>query len=251
MKQSNKVFFLQVLIFVAVIFFWQSIGSSSEKARFFYSTPYEIFLTLSNDFNEQTFWWNIIVTLAELAIGFVCGNILGIFLGLMLWLYPLAGVISRPYVVAFGSIPVFAITPLLILWFGVGFLSKVVIVILSTFFVAVSYTYSTAFEIGNEYEDLIEGFGGKRYDLFLYVVFAGTLHKSFSVLKINTGFALVGVYVAEWISSSEGIGQYILKAVSLYDISRVFVGLIVFISIALIFNFGLSFFEKKLNKYNL
>ncbi|WP_019866521.1 ABC transporter permease [Methylovulum miyakonense] len=250
MMNRNKVFCLQILMFVLVLFFWQIIGASSEKARFFYSTPYEIFLTLTKDFVEYTFWWNVTITLSELVVGFVCGNVLGIFLGLVLWLFPLLGTIARPYVVALGSVPVFAITPLLILWFGIGFTSKVVIVILSTFFVALFYAYTTALEIGQEYEELIKGFGGKRYDLFQHVVFAGTLYRSFSVLKINIGFALVGVYVAEWISSREGIGQYILKAVSLYDVSRVFVGLIIFIAIALIFNLGLTFVERKLSKYN-
>lgn len=166
MMNRNKVFCLQILMFVLVLFFWQIIGASSEKARFFYSTPYEIFLTLTKDFVEYTFWWNVTITLSELVVGFVCGNVLGIFLGLVLWLFPLLGTIARPYVVALGSVPVFAITPLLILWFGIGFTSKVVIVILSTFFVALFYAYTTALEIGQEYEELIKGFGGKRYDLF-------------------------------------------------------------------------------------
>jgi NitT/TauT family transport system permease protein len=213
---------------------------------FLYGTPKAIAVALAEELVLHEFWIDIGVTAAEVAIGFVLGNATGVGLALVLWRLAPVGRIAAPYIVALGSIPVFAIAPLFILWFGIGFAGKLAVVVFSTTFVALCYCFVAAGTLEQTYGELIAAMGGSRSDLLWKVIAPGTLARGVVAFRTNVGFALIGVYVAEWISSRHGLGRFVLRASGLYDVPRVYAGLIVFIFMAFLMNLAISRFASLL-----
>ena len=238
----------KILAFVPLLLLltlWQLVGSSSSRMSFLYSTPTSVLSTLLSELATRAFWMDIGVTSSEVIGGLILGNALGTGLALVLWLYPRMGDIFRPYVIALSSIPIFAVMPLFILWFGIGFGAKIAIVVFSTVFVALAYALTAAVGLGQKYEEIIFSFGGTRADLLRKVIVPGVVSRSFVAYRMNVSFALIGAYVAEWVSAKQGLGQYILRATSLYDVPHVWAGLIVFIAIAFLLYQTMAAVERK------
>lgn len=237
-----------ILVFLPLIILltgWQLIGSSSLRMTFLYATPTSVISTLFGELATAEFWGHIAVTFGEVFGGLVLGNCLGTVFAMLLWFYPLLGKVSRPYIVALASIPIFAIMPLFILWFGVGFVGKLAIIIFSTAFVALAYCLAAAMSFGKNYDEVIASMGGSRIDLLKKVVIPGVIARGFVAYRINVSFALIGAYIAEWVSAKRGLGQYILRATTLYDVPRVWAGLIVFLSLAFFLYASTSWIERK------
>lgn len=230
---------LMFLPLIVVLATWQLVGSSSSRMNFLYSTPAAIASRLFYELGQKSFWNDIGVTTAEVFGGLILGNLLGTSLALFFWFFPRLGRVSQPYIIALGSIPVFAIMPLFILWFGIAFGGKLAIIIFSTAFVALAYSFAAAVSVGEKYEEVINSIGGARSDLLKKVVVPGIVARSFVAYRINVSLALIGAYVAEWVSAKNGLGEFILRATSLYDVPGVWAGLIVFLVLAFVL-YGLT-----------
>ena len=213
---------------------WQWVGSISPRLFFLYATPTSVISTLVMELGRSAFWGDIAITSAEVIGGLIIGNGLGTGLALLLWLYPRASEVFRPYVIALSSIPIFAVMPLFILWFGIGFAAKLAIIVFSTAFVALAYSLAVAISVSKKYEEMVVSFGGSRAVLLRKVVVPGVIARSFVAYRMNVSFALIGAYIAEWVSAERGLAQFILRATNLYDVPRVWAGLTVFLIIAFV-----------------
>lgn len=178
---------------------------------------------------------HVAVTLGEAVAGFVAGTICGTAFGLGLWFSPAAYRLARPYVIALGALPVFALGPVLIFWFGTGMLSKVALAFLATFSVAVSQSYTGAQEADSRLIAVIEAFGGNRRHTFKLVVLPTALVWVLAGVRLNIAMALLGAFIGEFISSRRGLGHYIILAEGLYNVNQVWVGIgcIIFLAVGL------------------
>jgi NitT/TauT family transport system permease protein len=150
-----------------------------------------------------------------------------------LWTNETVARIARPYIVIVGSIPIFAIAPMLIIWFGTDLLSKVVMSAFSVFFVALAQTYDGALFCAREYSQYAETLQAPRLRVVTKVIIPGALRWVAAGFKISIGLALVGAFIGEFVSSQVGLGHYILTAGSLYDMPRVIFGVLLLSLLAL------------------
>jgi NitT/TauT family transport system permease protein len=248
---NKRILPYQLGIFIALILAWQLIVSGSSTASFLYGSPQKIASVLIKDIANGRLISDTLITLSEMLIGFILGNLLGLIVGLGLWYSETAFRIVKPYIIVLGSIPAFALAPLLIIWFGTGILSKVILVILSTFILTAVQSYKGASEVDRDKIRMLKTFGAKKSQIFKLVVFPSSFAWVLSALKLNIGFALLGAFIGEFISSEAGLGHYIIVASGLYDIPSVFAGVIIIALIALILNFVMDSFEKKLTPWAL
>jgi NitT/TauT family transport system permease protein len=246
MVLNKKIFFYQIGIFLALLIIWQIAVSGSSTSSFLYGSPQKIGEVLIKDTANGVLVSNALITLSEMLLGFIIGNLLGLLVGLGLWYSKTAFSVAKPYIIVLGSIPIFALAPLLIIWFGTGMLSKVILVVLSTFILTAVQSYKGASEVDKDKLRMLKSFGAKKRQIFKLVVFPSSLSWVVSALKLNIGFALLGAFIGEFISSQAGLGHYIIVSSGLYDIPSVFAGVIVIALIALIFNFLIDALEKKL-----
>jgi NitT/TauT family transport system permease protein len=229
-----RVLACQVLAAVALLALWQWLTQAGAANAFLYGSPSEIAGALAATAADGTLWNDMYVTATETLAGFILGNSVGMTIGLLLWYSRFVSRVLEPFILALGSIPIIALAPVTIIWFGTGFASKVAMSTLSVVVVAIIIAYKGALGVDPDQINLMRSLGARRVQIFRYVVVPASMTDIFAGLKMTVGFALVGAIVGEFMSSSEGLGHQIFKSGSLYAVSAVMAELIATIVLALL-----------------
>jgi NitT/TauT family transport system permease protein len=195
---------------------------------------------------DGSLWRDTYVTGIETLLGFFVGNLFGTLIGLSLWYSRFISKVVEPFIIALGSIPIIALAPIIIIWFGTGLISKVAMSTLSVVIVALVTSYKGAVGVDSDQINLLRTLGASKFQLFRKLVVPASLTDIFAGLKLTVGFALIGAIVGEFMSSSEGLGHAIFKAGSLYVIPKVFAALVVTIALALVLTFIVGKIERLL-----
>lgn len=237
MKVSKfKTLSLQSLPALLILSFWQIVITLNPKSEFFIGSP----IGIINEFLVLLHGGNLLrdfgVTASEAILGFLAGSIVGTMFGLALWSSRLVYTVSKPYLVMLGSIPVFALGPVLIFWFGTGIWSKVVLGFLSTFVIAIVQAHTGASETDKNLLALVKAFGGTQRQAFLKIVVPSATIWVLAGVRLNIGMALLGAFIGEFISSRMGLGHIIIVAEGLYNVNQIWVGILGIVIIALIFH---------------
>lgn len=232
---NHKYLSLAVTALPGVLFIalWQWFVNGNERLQFLFASPALIAVVAADELLARTFWWHLAVTCTEAVLGLALGALAGTLVGLLLWSQESVAKVARPYVVILGSIPIFAIAPMLIIWFGTGLLSKVVMSAFAVFFVSLSQAYDGASACAREHGQYARSLAAPRRLVVTKIIVPGALRWVVAGLKISIGLALVGAFIGEFVSSQAGLGHYILAAGALYDMPRVLFGIAVLSLVAL------------------
>lgn len=231
--KTTKYIIVVALPGVLALLVWQLAASMSDRTSFLFGSPVKVGGAIINGMFGGRLLEHTGVTAAETILGLILGCGCGTVLGLLLSCSEATARVSRPYVIALGSIPVFAIAPMTIIWFGTGFWAKVIIAGLSTLFVATVQAYEGARNVDADLLELMRSLGSTRWRTFRKIVAPSALVWVLASYRINVGFALLGAFVGEFIASTRGLGHYILQGSSLYDVPQVLAGITMMIIIAL------------------
>ncbi len=242
---------IQALIIIIFLLMWEYFVKDSTRLQFLYGSPSLIYKSFIESWQNNNIYIDLIYTFSTTMSGFLIGNITGITIGLALVYSPLLSKVSKPFIIALGAIPIFSIAPMMIIWFGTGFIAKVYMVIFSTFLITTLQAYTGAVSVDKKYKNLFNSLNAKDKHYFLYVQIPNSIIWVFASFKITIGFALLGAFIGEFISSDKGLGHLIIKYGSLYNIPMVFVGLLHIIGIALILNLLIGLLEKRIIKWKL
>lgn len=232
--------FMVLLPGVVLIFLWEFFVFNNASRQFFFSSPLRITFTLMEEIQLQSFWLNICYTSTASFFGLLLGTAVGSILGILLWLRPNLEKIASPYIALLGAIPIFAIAPMLIVWFGIGIWSKIIMASLSVVLVSLLQAYEGAGSVAKTHLIFARTLGAKDIKVLKYIIAPGALRHVLAGLKMNIGFAIMGTFIAEFISSEYGVGHYIIKAGGTYDTARVFVGIIALGVMSLIAQYALK-----------
>lgn len=232
--------------FLFFLLIWHLSTGHDPQKQFIFSSPEKVWLALLRLIGSGELWTNSMVTIGEALAGFLLGTTIGAALGLALWYSRLVAQISRPYITALSAVPIFALAPIIISWFGIEITSKIMLAFLSTVSMALVQSYQGAMSVEKRYLKLMQVVGAGRSQIFRLVVVPSSLIWVLNAMKINIGLALMGAFIGEFISSEQGLGCMIVKASALYDMATVFVGILALILIALVFTFIIEKLEKRL-----
>lgn len=172
------------------------------------------------------------------------GTLLGCTCGVLLWCSMTVANAARPLVLALASMPIFAIAPLMIVWFGIGFKMKVAMATFATVFVAFNQAYRGARSVEEEYVDILRSMRVSRISLLRKIVIPGSLDWLFSSMRLNVGFGLLGAFMGEFIASEAGLGHLILRAASLYNVPRAMAAALCIVLLAAALDWGAGRVER-------
>ncbi len=244
MKKIYKV--LPLCIFIAL---WQLYAAIAPEKHFYFSSPMTVTKEFYSFFVEQKGFYHSFITFTETILGFFIGNLVGISIGLLLWFSKRIADISKPYLVALGALPIFALAPLMIVWFGIGIWSKIMMAALATIIIAIVQSYQGAINADYRYIRLMKVFKATRSQIFKTIILPSSLIWVFNSLKLNIGAALLGAFIGEFIAAEAGIGYIIIKASGLFNMGLVFVGCIVLMLMALLLSGLVYLIEKRYMKW--
>lgn len=242
--RKTKNFILTITPLLVFLILWEYVLANTSKAKFLFASPSLVFNSLIENFTNGILINDLFVTGEETFLGFIIGNVVGVVIGLSLWFSNKAAMLAKPYIIAIGVIPIFAIAPMMIIWFGTGLYAKVMMAAISTIVIAITQSYEGAKNVDTQQVQLLKSFGASNRQVFKKLVVPSSLVWLFNSLKLNVSFALLGAFIAEYISSSAGLGYRIFKAGGIYDVPLVLAALICIIFLALFFHALINMIEK-------
>ncbi|MBV9539100.1 MAG: ABC transporter permease [Acidisphaera sp.] len=176
------------------------------------------------------------VTLLEIVVGLAIGGPLGVVMGLWLGRAPAAAALLRPLIVAMNSVPLVALTPLLILWFGIGLAPKIALVALIAFFLLFFNTFSGVRAMDEDFVAMLSLMGASRREAFQKVILPGSAVWILSGLRAALPYALIGASVGEILIARRGVGHLITASSSQFDMTGVYAALVVLMILGVLVN---------------
>jgi len=172
-------------------------------------------------------------TLLEVLLGLLAGSLLATTLGYLLAKSPLLERLLAPYLVASQAIPIVAIAPLLVIWFGPGIFSKVLISALIVFFPVLVNTVVGLRAVPENLRDLMHSLKASRAQMLRYLEIPSALPVLLGGLRIGATLSVIGAVVGEFVGSDRGLGFLINVGRGQYDTALVFAAIITLIAMAL------------------
>jgi NitT/TauT family transport system permease protein len=249
LRRNVLVLACQISVLVVLLVAWELATAQSALNAFLFGSPSAVWGFLVEMWSNGSLFTDTRVTAMETLLGFVVGNVMGTLIGLALWYSRFVSQVVQPFIVALGSIPIIALAPICIIWFGTGLISKVAMATLSVVVVALITTYKGAMSVDIDQINLMRTLGASKRHIFRKLIVPASLGDIFAGLKLTVGFALIGAIIGEFMSSSQGLGHAIFKAGSLYIIPKVFAALVVTIALALCLTYVVGKIEKILTPW--
>jgi NitT/TauT family transport system permease protein len=237
---------MALLLFVAM---WQGVVWWTGYPAFILPAPMDVATTLIRVIADGTLWFHAQATLFEIFMGLTLGAMTATVLGYGIAKSPLLEQILSPYLVALQSVPVVAIAPLMIIWFGGGYLSKILVCALIVFFPVLINTVVGIRSVEPNLRDLMRSLQASRWQTFTMLEFPAALPVFFGGLKVGVTLSVIGAVVGEFMGSNQGLGFLINQARGLFDTSLVFVAILTLAAITLTMYGLVSLLEKRLLRW--
>jgi NitT/TauT family transport system permease protein len=243
-RETRKVVLIQLALLIFGIGAWELLVRFGGVRELLVGQPTRVADHIVSMWKDHSLVRHTWITVAETLVGSVSGFVLGAACGLLLWWSkPLERALD-PVMVVLNSLPKIALTPIFLLWFGVGFSMKVAL-ILSTVFLITFLTAAAALATTDkELLQLTAALGGTRWQVFRNVVVPSSLPWLISAAKLNIGFGLTGAVVGEFVAANEGIGYLLLYGAQIYDMSLVWAGILILVVVAMAMYFSVALLER-------
>jgi NitT/TauT family transport system permease protein len=208
----NHELFLTTLSLGIVLVLWQLLVSLLELPQWLLPSPQAILAEMYR--SAGLLWQHSLVTLTEILQGFALALVIGIFLGIIIAYSPLLEKTLYKLLVATQAIPKAAIAPLLVVWLGLGQLSKIAMVFLMCFFPIMVGMVSGLQSTSRELVELAEVLGANWWQSFLKFRFPAALPHLFNGVRVAVSLAVIGAVISEFLNADQGLGYSLLIATS-------------------------------------
>lgn len=218
---------LALIVLVLVLLAWQYGVAWLGVPSYIMPPPSAVFAALWDGLDTGLlsrggYWLQTGVTLAEVLIGFVTGSAVGLILGIVISQFRLLEATLRVYIVAIQSLPKIALAPIIVLWFGYGLTSKIVIIWLLTFFPLLVTSMAGFRAVDRERLELMAALGATSWQTFWKVKLPSALPFIFAGLEMAAAFSVVGAVVGEFVGAQRGLGTLILAMDARMDTAGTF-----------------------------
>ncbi len=230
---------------VAVILWWV-ITRWSELPAFILPSPMVVLRRFLMVIENGSLLWHTSYTLLEVGLGLTAGAFLATVLGYLLAKSSTLERLLSPYLVASQAIPIVAIAPLLVIWFGPGLFSKVLIAGLIVFFPVLVNTVVGIRAVPQDLRDLMRSLRATRLQTLRYLEIPAALPVFLGGLRIGATLSVIGAVVGEFVGADRGLGFLINVGRGQYDTALVFVAVFTLVAMALLLYGAVILLERKL-----
>ncbi|MEM6940062.1 MAG: ABC transporter permease [Pseudomonadota bacterium] len=213
--------------------------------------PSDVLATFQELYQSGLLFKHLLPSLTRLVVGAAIGASLGIGLGLVIGLFSLARAGLVPLVAAIFPIPKIALLPLFVIWFGIDEASKYALIAFGTFTPTVVATYGAVDNVDRTLIRMGQSFGLSWRSLVMKIVLPGAMPGILSGLRISLTIAIILLVAAEMLGAEYGIGAYILEAGSLYDLERLFAGVVILSVLGVLVSAGIALIERRVLRWRV
>lgn len=231
---------LALLLFLGM---WELIVWLGGYPPFILPSPRGVYAKLVTVLSNGLLWSHARVTITEILGGLALGLSMAIVLGYLMAKSRLLERFVSLYVVASQSVPIVALAPLLIIWFGPGKLSKVLVCALTLFFPMLVNTMVGIRSVNPDLVDLMRSLRATRWQMFALLEVPSALPTLFGGLKVSMTLSVIGAVVGEFVAADRGLGFLINVARGNFDTPLMFVALLALVGIALLLYLSIVLLE--------
>jgi len=212
--------FLPLLLLLSGLGIWEAMVHLYAIPHYILPAPSAIAVTMVE--KRSSLAGHALVTLQEMLLGFGLAAGSGMVLAVLMFEVPVLEKALYPYVIGSQTVPVFAIAPLLVVWFGYGIPSKVLMAAVIVFFPIVLNTLDGLKSTDADIVNLLQVMQANRWQLLWKVHLPSALPFILSGAKIGISISTIGAVIGEWVGSKAGLGRLMLDANSQLQVSLVF-----------------------------
>ncbi len=229
----------------AALLLWWIVARSAGLPAFILPSPGQVAVRFWEALRDGSLLVHTAVTLGEVLLGLFSGTAAAVMLGYAVAKSRLFERLVAPYLVATQAIPVVAIAPLLVIWFGPGIFSKVLICALIVFFPVLVNTVVGVRAVPRPLHDLMGSLHATPFQRLHALELPAALPVLLGGLRIGATLSVIGAVVGELVGSNQGLGFLINVARGQYDTALVFVAVFTLIALALVLYGAVALLEKK------
>lgn len=209
-NKKLAMFFHGLIVFVGTLVLWWVITIVFDFKRYILPSPLVVAQSLWE--GRAYLFNNTLITIFEIMLGFILGIAAGMTLALLLMLSKTLQKWLLPVLIVSQSIPVFALAPILVVWFGYGILSKIIAAILVIFFPVTTAFFDGLQRTNQGYLDLAQTMGASSLSKLIHIRLLAALPSLGSGIRVAAAIAPIGAIIGEWVGSSGGLGYIMLNA---------------------------------------
>jgi len=194
------------------------------------------------------FGTNFAYTFIEALAGMLIGSCLGFLIGICLAQNSFFKKMSLPFLIASNAVPIIAIAPILIIWFGNTLMAKIVVAAFISFFPIALNTFKGLTEFNKNYQELFGIYGSTRSQFLYRYKLGNAVPYILTGLKLNATLSVIGAVVGEFVSSDRGLGFAILQASYSFNSPKLWANILLTCCIGVFFYLMISLVENVLFK---
>lgn len=243
--QSNERAIIGGATLLAFLLLWETTSRLAWVNPLFISSPTNVVRAAIEVFSTAEFRNDMSISAIEFIVGYLAAIAVGVPLGLAVgWFKRLYFVLS-PFIHILNTIPRITLLPIIIIWFGIGIWSKVMVVFLGAVIPILISTYSGVSNSEERFMRVARSFNATRGRIFRTIVLPGTVPFIFTGLKYGSGRALLGVIVGELYAATAGVGYFIASAGNALQTDKMLVGVLLVVFVGLVTVEGLAWLERR------
>lgn len=233
-----------ILVLFLLLLVWQVIALYI-NAPYILPSPVQVSIRLY-ELREPLLTVHLPATMLTTLIGLIISIVLGIGLAILMESNLHIEKALYPIVIASQTIPITAIAPLFVLWFGYTIWSKVLVTILMTFFPITVSVHDGLKSSKREMEELLRTYGAAKTDIFFKLKLPNALPQFFSAIKMAIPLSIIGAAIGEWLGAQSGLGYFSKRMMTQLDGAGVFAPVLLLSVVAMLIVSMITFLEKKI-----
>ncbi len=222
---------LPLSLLVLIILLWQFASSRAIIAFWIIPSPQAVLKVFRE--NSDLIWHHLKPTLFAALLGLMISIVIGSLTAIMMDVSKLFRQIIYPYLVVSQTVPIIAVAPIIIIWFGYGISAKVFTVILVCFFPIALGLFEGFQQVSMEQIRLMKALGASGWKCFRYLKLPASLPGFFTGLKLAATYSVMGAVIGEWLGGSAGLGIYMTRATKSFHTAHVFAVILVIIAVSM------------------
>ena len=251
-KSINKVKRWSVIVtLVLFLLIWELLVLLLDLPAFILPTPTQVAERFIRAVVDGSLLRHSAITLLEVFVGLLCGVFFATLLGYILSKSKFLENILQPFLVASQAVPTVAIAPLLVIWFGTGIFSKVLICALIVFFPVLVNTIVGLRAVPENLRDLMRSLKATPMQMLRLLELPAALPVLLGGLRIGATLSVIGAVVGEFVGANRGLGFLINVGRGQYDTALVFVGVLTLVAMALLLYSFVLWMEKRLLRWKI
>lgn len=251
--EANEPHILGIGFFLLVLLVWEAVPhviTLSRGMSLFFTTPSLIIAELYEMIATGAIWPALRFSATAFTLGLGISIVIALPLGVLLGRSNRLNAMFDPFITAFNATPRLVFLPIVLVWFGIGMKSVVIIVTIGAVFPLLINTYAGVRNADRLLINVVRSFGGSEWQVNKLVVLPNSIPFIVAGLRLAIGRAVLGIVIAEFFGgSTEGVGVIMVNAAGKFQVDTVFAGLIIFMILSLIMTGAVKVLEARFSRW--